>query len=124
MLSSLYAYRSRFQTRPLLRNVATMLLQDAQVPHSLFYCVNKIEATLASVFRVSAAGAAVTPSRLAEQLKFEINFLELDPFFVPDGKGETADLGRLLETYENKFNELSSAISDHYLYHQAINILR
>jgi uncharacterized circularly permuted ATP-grasp superfamily protein/uncharacterized alpha-E superfamily protein len=124
MLSSLYAYRSRFQTRPILRNVATMLLQDAQVPHSLFYCINKIEATLASVFRASAAGAAVVPSRLAEQLKFEINFLDLDPYFIPDTKGETADLGRLLETYETKFNELSSAISDHYLYHQAINILR
>ena len=124
MLSSLYAYRSRFQTRPLLRNVATMLLQDPQVPHSLFYCVNKIEATLASVFRAATTDAVTTPARLAEQLKFEINFLELEPYFIPDAKGETADLSRLLETYETKLNQLSSAISDHYLYHQAINILR
>lgn len=124
MLSSLYAYRSRFQTRPLLRNAATMLLHDAQVPHSLFYCVDKIEATLASVFRASVDDAPTTPARMAEQLKFEINFLELDSYFAPDAKGETADLGRLLETYEGKLNALSAAISDHYLYHQAINILR
>ncbi len=124
MLSSLYAYRSRFQTRPLLRNVATMLLQDPQVPHSLFYCVNKIEETLASVFRTATTDAATTPARLAEHLKFETNFLELDPYFVADAKGETADLGRLLETYERELTLLSSAISDHYLYHQAINILR
>ena len=34
------------------------------------------------------------------------------------------DLARLLATIENDLGELSTAISDHYLYHQAINILR
>ena len=124
MLSSLYAYRSRFQTRPILRHVATMLLQDPQVPHSLFHCVDKIQATLSSVFRDAEADAQTTPARLAEQLRFETSFLDLDPYFVPDAKGELADLGRLLETYEGKLTTLASAISDHYLYHQAINILR
>ncbi len=123
MLSSLYAYRSRFQTRPTLRNVATMLLQDVQVPYSLFFCVERIDATLGAVFHGSTSDAT-SPARLAEQLKFDAKFLEVDRFFEADAKGERADLGRVLESFEDRLGTLSTAISDHYLYHQAINILR
>ena len=124
MLASLYAYRSRFQTRPVFRNAATMLLQDSQVSHSLFYCLEKIDATLGSAFREGPDDAGLSPVRQSAKLKCEIQFLEMESFFEPDARGKTADFDKLLASIEAKLNELSTAISDHYLYHQAINILR
>lgn len=124
MLASLYAYRSLFQTRPVFQNVATMLLQDAQVPHSLLYCLEKLDATLGATFRQSPYETASTPARLCSQLKCDVSFLELAQYFEPAPSNRAPDLAKLLESFEAKLNKLSTAISDHYLYHQAINVLR
>lgn len=128
MLASLYAYRSLFQTRPIFRNVAAMLLQDAQAPHSVCYCVERLDQTLAAVFQQAAADTAFAPARQCTQLKSEITFLDLAPYFETEGRGNAKrrrpEIGRLLEEIEIKLEALATAISDHYLYHQAINILR
>lgn len=129
MLASLYAYRSLFQTRPVFQNVAAMLLQDAQAPHSVFYCVDVLDRTLAAVFQNAAADNSFAPARQCMQLKAEITCLELARYFEPaanDGakRKQQPELARLFEEIEAKLDALATAISDHYLYHQAINILR
>jgi uncharacterized alpha-E superfamily protein len=124
MLASLYAYRSLFQSRPALQNVATMLLQDPQAPHSLLHCLDQLETTLRSTFAASPSDSSSAPIRKCAHLLSEVRFLDFTRFFDPEDHRNSREFTRLLASFESRLDELSTSISDHYLYHQAINILR
>ena len=124
MLSCLYAYRSLYQARPTPQNVANLLLQDRQLPRSLLHCLERISESLTTVFGTEARDEKASPRRACEQLKAEVAFTDL-AIHLATGKGsKPARLPRWLEEVAGRLNGMSTAISDHYLYHQAINILR
>ncbi len=124
LLACQYAYRSLFQSRPNLCNVATLILQDEHLPRGLQYCMDQILASLRAVLSGGAAEAASFPLRMASKLAADIEFAELEEFF-PDGPNHPdRRLGRLVDDLSGRISQLSVTISDHYLHHQAFNILR
>ncbi len=124
MLSCLYAYRSLYQARPSPQNVATLLLQDRQLPRSLLYCLDRISESLTTAFGNDAREERSTPRRACDRLKADVAFAELSIHFSVDNASKTFHLPRWLDEVADRLNALAGAISDHYLYHQAINILR
>src|SRR6185295_13237904 len=123
MLSCLYAYRSLFQSRPTCQNAATLLLQDLQLPRSVQYCVDRIGETLETVFSESGREENNPPGRECARLQAEVRFADLPAYFVEE-HNKARQFPRWLDQLAGKLTRLSVAISDHYLYHQAINILR
>ena len=124
MLACLYAYRSLFQARPVAANVARMLMQDPQVPRSVAHCLENICGTLNQVFGDWTEHAKSTAAKQCAQLAAEVNFADLDVYFDPATRVKGATFPRWLREVADKLQALSGAISDQYLYHQAINILR
>ena len=122
MLACLYAYRSLFQSRPVSRNAAALLLQDPQLPRSVAYCLDRIGETLGTVFGQNIRERADSPLRECNRLKAEVNFVDLDGYFVDDPK-KSSLFRRWLEKLADELTDLSMGISDHYLYHQSINTL-
>jgi uncharacterized alpha-E superfamily protein len=127
MLSCQYAYRSLFQRRPALHNAARMLLQDPQLPRSVLCCVALIRDSLETVFGRGAGAVAdtpgTTPQRQCAQLITEIEFADLAPYFAEDPGVKAPRLRRWLDGLSGRLQDLSVAISDHYLHHQAFNLL-
>ncbi len=124
LLACQYAYRSLFQSRPNLCNVTTLILQDGHLPRGLRYCMDEILSSLRSVLAGRAEDTASAPLRMASKLAADIEFTDLDEFF-PTGPNEPdRRLGRLADSICERLSQLSSTISDHYLHHQAFNILR
>lgn len=128
MLSCQYAYRSLFQSRPALHNAARMLLQDAQLPRSVLYCLQQIHVGLEAAFGAGrGANSSLNdpaPLRQCRQLIGEIEFGDLDPFFEARPDSRSPRLRHWLDDLVNRLLKLSTAINDHYLEHQAFNILR
>ncbi|MDX2227487.1 MAG: circularly permuted type 2 ATP-grasp protein [Verrucomicrobiae bacterium] len=125
MLSSLYAYRSLYQSRPAALPVAMMLVQDPQLPRSVLYCLREIEKSLRSSFGESLRDPGQTPLKQCSRLCGEVAFVDLEPLLqpAPGGRGGQS-IGRLIDDLTAKTYQLATAISDHYLHHQAFNILR
>jgi uncharacterized circularly permuted ATP-grasp superfamily protein/uncharacterized alpha-E superfamily protein len=128
MLSCQYAYRSLFQSRPAMHNAARMLLQDGQLPRSVLYCLETIRRGLKSAFGPTAAiGSDLTdptPLRLCVKLIGDIEFADLSPYFTDKPGTRTPLLRHWLDDLTDRLQSLSVSISDHYLHHQAFNILR
>lgn len=130
MLACQYAYRSLFQSRPAVQNVAVMLLQDPQLPRSVLSCLLSIRHSLETVFGSTATltqeNDLHTPLRRCARLIGEVEFADLTPYFEQaNGNGSRAPrLRNWLDTLGGQLWELSLAISDHYLNHQTFNVLR
>lgn len=129
MLACQYAYRSLFQSHPNLQNAAAMLLQDRQVPRSMCFCLEQIKDSLDRVFGNpysdgwSADNAAVSPIRICARIIGEVEFADLNPYFETVPGRKTPRLRNWLEALATRLDHLSGAIADHYLNHQAFNIL-
>lgn len=124
LLACQYGYRSLYQSRPNLLNVATLILQDKHLPRGLHYCMDQILDNLRAVLAGGAAEAASAPLRMAAKLSADIEFAELGEFF-PTGPNEPdRRLVRLADRVCERISQLTVTISDHYLHHQAFNILR
>lgn len=128
MLSSQYAYRSMFQTRPTLQHAAQMLLQDPKLPRSVLFCLYGIRESLMEVAgctpRESVGSVGQTPVKECGRLIKEVEFVDLTPYFVEPEEGRGPRLRRWLDGLASQLNKLASEVSDHYLHHQAFNILR
>ncbi|HSH92833.1 MAG TPA: circularly permuted type 2 ATP-grasp protein, partial [Roseimicrobium sp.] len=124
MLSCQYAYRSLFQARPTLENAATMLLQDGQLPRSLLYCLESVERSLRTIFGDQQRSRSDTPLKLCSKLVAEVSFTDLNPYFNPVPGARGPQMRNWLDEVADRLATLSTAISDHYLHHQAFNILR
>jgi len=124
MLSCLYAYRSLYQTRPSAQNVAALLLQDRQLPRSLLYCLDRITESLTTAFGNESREDRNSPRLACERLKADVAFAELSAHFKHDNGSKAFRLPRWLDEVAARLNAIAASISDHYLYHQAINILR
>ncbi len=124
MLACLYAYRSLFQARPVAANVARMLMQDRQVSRSVAHCLENICDTLNQVFGDWTDHSKSTAAKQCARLTAEVSFADLEIYFDPDAKVKGVTFPRWLRELADKLKTLSGAISDQYLYHQAINVLR
>ncbi len=128
MLSCQYAYRSLFQSRPAMHNAARMLLQDEQLPRSVLYCLENIRRSLKAAFGARPVLGAdhQDPSPLRHCMQFigEIEFMDLAPYFEDQPGTRSPRLRHWLDKTATRLMKLSSLISDHYLEHQAFNILR
>ena len=124
MLSSLYAYRSLYQARPTPQNVVTLLLQDPQLPRSVVYCLDVLCGTLRSVFGEIHREASHRPGRLCAPLHSDVSYRDLSVYFERKEGEKPLELTKWLEEIVTRLNQLATAISDHYLNHQANNILR
>jgi uncharacterized circularly permuted ATP-grasp superfamily protein/uncharacterized alpha-E superfamily protein len=124
MLSCLYAYRSLYQARPTPQNVASLLLQDPQLPRSLLYCLERFSESLTTVFGSGQREEKTSPRRVCDQLKAEVAFIDLTGVLAAGKGGKPGPLPRWLDEVAGRLNGMSTAVADHYLYHQAINILR
>lgn len=127
MLASRYAYRSLYQSRPSPQYVARLLLQDDMVPRSVLRCLQQIKLSLDAVApdtNRSDNGDATTPLRLCGQLLGGVEFADLEPFFQTGNGHRPPRLRNWLDNMANQLIELSVLIGDHFLHHQAFNILR
>lgn len=124
MLSCLYAHRSLFQSRPSAETAVTLVLQDQNLPHSLLYCLQSIHDALITAFGDPSRELQLTPAKLCQRLQAAVAFKELAPFFTPPQRGRQPSFTRWLDEISASLHKLSLAISDHYLHHQAINVLR
>jgi uncharacterized circularly permuted ATP-grasp superfamily protein/uncharacterized alpha-E superfamily protein len=124
MLSCQYAFRSLFQARPTAPNVVTLLLQDPALPRSVIASLQEIRASLEAVGGQFRHGSSPSPLRSVARLVAELEFAELRSLFVPVASGDSAPLATFLEKLADQLTALSIEISDHYLYHQAVNVLR
>ena len=128
MLSCQYAYRSLFQSRPAMHNAARMLLQDDQLPRSVQYCLETVRRGLKSAFGHTGALNSdlqdPSPLRHCMQLMGDIEFADLEPYFQEQSGARAPKLRHWLDDLTSRLMKLSLSISDHYLQHQAFNILR
>jgi len=124
MLSCLYAHRSLFQTRPSAETAVSLVLQDQHLPHSLLYCLQSIHQALITAFGDPSREHQLTPAEQCQRLQAAVAFKDLSPFFTPPQRGRQPSFHRWLDEIAASLNKLSIAISDHYLHHQAINVLR
>lgn len=128
MLSCQYAYRSLFQSRPVLQNVAMMLVQDPQLPRSVFHCLTTIRQDLETIFggsgQLLSEREAMTPVRRCARLIGEVEFTDLTPYFVDQPGAKSPRFRDWIDQLVDQLISLSTGISDHYLQHQAFNILK
>jgi uncharacterized alpha-E superfamily protein len=124
LLACQYAYRSLFQTRPTVANAAALILQDPQLPRSVRFCAERILENLRTVLAGGSSDASGTPVKMAARLAADIEFAELKDFFPSGDQEPDRRLGLLIEQMGERFSQLAVTISDHYLHHQAFNILR
>jgi len=127
MLSSQYAYRSLRHARPTPLAVARMLLQDVQVPRSVLYCLQTLQTALDQVALKTAITNELsdnpTPARLCAQLRGEVEFADLRAHFDASSS-RTLRFRVWLDQLTERMTQLSRLISDHYINHQAFNIIR
>ncbi len=123
MLSSLYAYRSLYQTRPTVERAARLLLQDADVPRSVFFCLEQIEYGLKSVFGKNRHDEINTPLKVCQKLKARVGFAELDEYFPGINSPKPLSVTKLLDELSSDTTQLAVVISDYYLHHQAFNVI-
>lgn len=124
MLSSLYAYRSLYQARPVIGNVTRLLLQDSEVPRSVLFSLDQIEYSLKSVFGKNRLDETSTPLKVCQRLKSKVDFTDLDPFFATVHSGnKPSSLPRFLDDLFEDATSLETSVSDYYLHHQAFNII-
>ena len=124
MLSSQYAYRSLFQSRPAMEPVAMMLLQDAQLPRSVLHCLEGIHRGLQTAFGGPGRDAGHTPLRQSAQMVSDVAFADVNSLFSSATTGRNLRLHLWLDDLASSLMSLSTNISDHYLHHHAFNILR
>jgi len=124
ILSCQYAYRSLYQARPTPPNVAALLLQDPALPRSVLACLEEIRASLAFVGGSDRHAAMASPLRSVAKLSGSVEFADLKALFKPPAKDKPLPLAAWLDDLAAQLGTLSTEISDHYLYHQAFNILR
>jgi uncharacterized alpha-E superfamily protein len=127
MLASRYAYRSLYQSRPTPEYVGRLLLQDELVPRSVLRCLRHLRSLLEAVAPDSdraGEGDLTTPLRLCGQLLGAVEYAELDRYFRASPTGRAPRLRAWLDEIAAKLSQLSVLIGDHFLHHQAFNILR
>jgi len=127
MLASRYAYRSLYQSRPTPEYVARLLLQDGLAPRSVLRCLRSIRESLDAVTAgspVAGADEAGSPVRLCGRLLGRVEYADLKQFFAPVNGHKPPRLHLWLDELTAALAELSGMIGDHYLHHQAFNILR
>lgn len=127
MLASRYAYRSLYQSRPTPEYVARLLLQDESVPRSVLRCLRALRESLNTVATGSESTRDDTidsPIRLCGQLLSKVEFADLKPFFDTAEGHKPFRFRRWLDELASSLKDLSALIGDHYLHHQAFNILR
>ncbi len=127
MLASRYAYRSLYQSRPTPEYVARLLLQDELVPRSVLRCLRELRVSLDAVTAGSPSSGTDgvgAPVRLCGQLLGRVEYTDLKQFFAPVNGHKPPRLHRWLDELTASLAELSGMIGDHYLHHQAFNILR
>ena len=124
ILSCQYAYRSLYQARPTAPNVAALVLQDPALPRSVLGCLEEIRSSLAFVGGSDRHAAAASPARSVAKLSGTVEFADLPALFTPPSTDTPPPLAAWLDTLAAHLGSLSTEISDHYLHHQAFNILR
>ena len=125
VLSCQYAYRSLYQARPTAPNIAALVLQDPALPRSVLGCLGEIEESLAFVGGGGRRSpTASSPLRTAAKLSGTVEFADLASLFTPPTGRVRPPLGAWLDQLAADLGVLSTEISDHYLHHQAFNILR
>ena len=65
-----------------------------------------------------------SPLRSVAKLSGAVEFADLKALFKPSAKDKPLPLAAWLDDLAAQLGTLSTEISDHYLYHQAFNILR
>ncbi|MDL5048020.1 circularly permuted type 2 ATP-grasp protein [Oscillatoria amoena NRMC-F 0135] len=125
MLSSLYAYRSLYQSRPTAQRAAGLLLQDADVPRSVLFCLEQIEYGLKSVFGKNRRDETNTPLKVCQKLKARVDFADLQEYFqsAAQSGGKPASIGKFLDELSTDTTGLAVVIADYYLHHQAFNVM-
>lgn len=134
MLAGQYAYRSSYQSRPVASQVAHLLIQDAEFPRSLVFCVESIHQALQRSFGDRPPAHAEAPMRFCNHLLSELSFADINQYFVRDSDAppsQTVSLPRnrskafadWLDQIRERLFGLNTLVSDHYLNHQAASPL-
>ncbi len=124
MLSSLYAYRSLYQTRPTVQRASRLLLQDADVPRSVLFCLHHVEFGLESVFGKNRHDEINTPLKVCQKLKSKVDFADLDIFFSGEIGNKPLSIVKFIDELSNDTTNLAVVIADYYLHHQAFNVIQ
>jgi uncharacterized alpha-E superfamily protein len=95
------------------------------LPRSVLGCLGEIEDSLAFVGGGGRRSpTASSPLRTAAKLSGTVEFADLASLFTPPTGRVRPPLGGWLDQLAADLGVLSTEISDHYLHHQAFNILR
>jgi uncharacterized alpha-E superfamily protein len=76
--TALEAYTRRFTARLDARRIADFLLLDPEVPRSIRFAVEQVEAALRGITRLSGRENAGRPERLAGRLRASLHYAQLD----------------------------------------------
>ncbi|MDE1171321.1 MAG: circularly permuted type 2 ATP-grasp protein [Verrucomicrobium sp.] len=127
MLAGQYAYRSSYHTRPVGRQVARLLVQDAEFPRSLVFALEAIQEALRATFGARKVDPG-TPLHYCSHLLSELNFADIAGFFPATaeerGRGRGKGLPEWMDGVVERLLELGTQVSDHYLNHQAATPVR
>jgi uncharacterized circularly permuted ATP-grasp superfamily protein/uncharacterized alpha-E superfamily protein len=132
MLAGQYAYRSLYHARPVAARVARLLLQDAEFPRSVAFCLQRMKAALQVTLADRQPRTADTPLKHCSKAIIELGDIDIAAYFPPSGAaGGDEDEDELADTptrdYPKQLNDLidllldfNVLISDHYLDHQVM----
>ncbi|HEY8964866.1 MAG TPA: circularly permuted type 2 ATP-grasp protein [Candidatus Methylacidiphilales bacterium] len=151
MLAGQYAYRSSYRRRPVPSHVAKLLIQDAEFPRSIVFCLDALKTSLQAVFgekKGQAKAKTDTPLHYCHHLVSELMFADVAAYFPAPVVGEDgverpasptqqaqAQARAVARNRAKAFDEwtqniisrlfnLGNLVSDHYLNHQAATPMR
>jgi uncharacterized circularly permuted ATP-grasp superfamily protein/uncharacterized alpha-E superfamily protein len=135
MLAGQYAYRSSYRSRPVAAQVAKLLMQDADFPRSLLFCLKSQQYALQRMFGDRPPPLAEMPLRHISHLVSELSFADMGQYFRPVEEPETRLLSPssitpprrsrmrafsdMLQATYDRLSTFHSLISDHFFSHQA-----
>jgi uncharacterized alpha-E superfamily protein len=138
MLAGQYAYRSSYRSRPVAAHVAKLLLQDADFPRSLLFCLKSQQYALQRMFGDRPPPLAEMPLRQISHLSSEFSFADIGQYFLPIEEPEARLLASvppaanspprrsrmrafsdMLQASYDRISAFHGLVTDHFFSHQA-----